>query len=115
MSDKQREQDFLDKAKAALDEGVEQFDALTLARLRSARRRALESTRRRSPWWIPAGGLAAASIAVLAVVLWFKPVGSDLVAANVEDIELLTTADNLELYEELDFYRWLVSGGADAG
>jgi hypothetical protein len=56
----------------------------------------------------PAGGLALASAAVLSWALWFNgPVSHP--PAVLEQLELLSSTENLELYTDLDFYQWLAS------
>lgn len=89
----------------ALDEGVDRLDGATRARLAQARRRALEVPNARR-WLLPAmGGAALAS--VITAVLWLnRPVTEPLPLAP-QDFEMLTTGDRLELYQQLDFLRWL--------
>lgn len=121
------DQVFLDKAKSVLDENVDDLDTDTLARLRQARQQALDSTSgkantkwassaggqlvaatSRATWILPAGGLAvAATVAVLTVNVWTtKPIESEITVA-FNDIDLLTSSESLEFYEELEFYAWL--------
>jgi hypothetical protein len=103
------------EVRAALDEGGANVDAATRARLAQARARALEPRRRHWRWWLPAGGAVFASL--LAAVLWLgqpAPVpGNGL--DSVTDFELLTANDDLELFEQMDFYRWLEEEGMHAG
>ncbi|MEW6247380.1 MAG: hypothetical protein AB1555_11835 [Nitrospirota bacterium] len=102
------------QAKQVLERSLADLHPDTCSRLRLARRRALEEgggPSDRFPiaslrW---AGGFAMASLAVLAVALWMGRSG----APNpnplppLEDLELVTSGENFELSEDLDFYGWL--------
>ena len=107
------EDKFLDAAKRALDDAEKNLDAGTVARLRAARREAIEQGLRhpshmRPGWLLPLGGFATAGV-VLAVagLLWFSAPNPNLLQANVSDIELLTAHENPEFFADLDFYDWL--------
>ena len=52
MSEPDGEKIFLEKAKAALDAGEDNLDAHVLARLRRARKRALQEGGRKSYRWV---------------------------------------------------------------
>jgi hypothetical protein len=93
-------------AKAELERGAQQLDALTLASLRAARRKALAARPRRLAW-LAAGGLAGAALtATLVAFLLFAP-GAVPPANGLEQFDLLSENDGLELYRDLEFYRWL--------
>jgi hypothetical protein len=105
MTDDQ-EARFLAAAKNALDQGTQQLDALTIARLRTARARALAARPRRFVW-LAAGGLATATLAaVLVGFLLFAPTLAPP-DTSIEQLDLLSENDSIELYRDLDFYRWL--------
>jgi len=68
--------------------------------------------------WVEWGGLAAvAASALLVVALWWqRDVPSPLPfpeAPLVEDLELLSAKEEIEFFEELDFYLWLVEEQLD--
>jgi hypothetical protein len=111
---------FLNAAKRALDEAEQNLDRGTLARLRAARREAIEQGLRRAPrlrpgWLLPVGGFATAAIVfAVAGLLWFSAPNPVLVQANLSDIELLTANENPEFFADLDFYDWL-DNDSDAG
>ncbi|HHH35897.1 MAG TPA: hypothetical protein ENK48_03595 [Gammaproteobacteria bacterium] len=96
---------LLDRA-AALDEE-------TAALLAARRRRALEAARRSDGRpWVQWGGLAAvAASALLVMGLWWgqsvPPSAMPAATPLVEDLELLSTREDLEFFEDLDFYLWL--------
>ena len=101
-----KESRFIAAAKAELDRSTQQLDALTLTRLRAARLRALEPRPRRLAW-LAAGGLATAALsAALVAFLLFAPAAPPP-ATGLEQLELLSENDGLELYRDLEFYRWL--------
>jgi hypothetical protein len=110
-----------------LDESAQALDAATLSRLNRARQAALmqrPARRRNLVVWLPAG-LAGACALFLAVGVWqartpmpARPlpvqaaVGSgDSINAN--DLELISSGDNLEMVQDLDFYAWLGSQDQD--
>lgn len=101
-----KESRFIAATKAALDRSAQQLDELTIARLRTARSRALEARPRRLAW-LAAGGLATAAFtATLVAVLLFAPAAAPPVT-GLEQYDLLSENDSLELYRDLEFYRWL--------
>lgn len=107
MNDEQKKETrFITAVKRELDRSAEALDGLTLARLRGARLRALDAQPRPRRWLIT-GGLATATLsAALVAVLLFAP-GAAPPLAGLEQFDLLSENDNLDLYEDLEFYRWL--------
>lgn len=110
MNDEER---LLAQVRTALDDGEARLDGATRARLAQARARALEPRRAAWRWWLPAGGAVFASL--LAAVIWLGQPAPGNGFGAVADLDVLTSGDNLELYQELDFYRWLEEEGAHAG
>ncbi|OGI54330.1 MAG: hypothetical protein A3E57_01215 [Candidatus Muproteobacteria bacterium RIFCSPHIGHO2_12_FULL_60_33] len=113
------EEKFLKDAKRALDAAEKHLDAGTVARLRAARREAIEQglskpARARPGWLLPVGGFATAGI-VLAVagLLWFSAPNGNLMQASLGDIELLAADEHPDFFTELEFYEWL-EGSEDA-
>lgn len=117
------EQKFIERARLSLDARADSLEPHLAAQLREVRRNALASHRRiRHSIWMPA--LAAASLAAVFVgVMWFGTEASKpeqvIIQANLEsgatDFELLTSSEDLELYEKLDFYYWLEQRSKGAG
>ncbi|HVH84764.1 MAG TPA: hypothetical protein VM713_10665 [Steroidobacteraceae bacterium] len=118
---------FERNARVVLEEGVRRIDARTRSRLNQARQAALARIRaRRRAWWsgltlMPAAGALAAALLV-AVVLWHRepqgtpPLALDGQHPTVEDMELLTDNDSIDLIEGWDgsFYEW-AAAESDAG
>ena len=103
---------WIERAVALLDESADSLDAATLSRLNRARQAAL--AQRRSAWsrWLVSGSLAGVTMALVlafgigqrrAPLLRLVPVAVE----QAGDADVLVTDDNLDLYEDLDFYAWL--------
>ena len=110
---------WISRTKVLLDESADGLDAATLSRLNRARRAALEHARPRVArrWFLPAG-LASACGLLLAVAVWHARAPADAarlpelpfsagVSSNGADIDLVSSDDSLELYQDLEFYAWL--------
>ncbi|MEE8264054.1 MAG: hypothetical protein V3S73_05270 [Gammaproteobacteria bacterium] len=107
MSVIDREKRFLDSVRAELDRSVAHLDAATNAQLNQARRRAFEE--RAQPLWqiglLPAGVFATACVALIVFTLAAPPFsGREMI---LQDVELISSLDSLDLYEDLEFYEWL--------
>ncbi len=114
------EQSFINSIRQTLDSGVEQLDTDISRHLRLARAKAVDSYTEKSPFWKPAGGFALAMMLLVAIGVWqfggnerVKPVTAMPLA--MEDLELVASSDSLQLYENLEFYRWLEVIEGDAG
>ena len=112
--DNRQETLFLEKAKEALDRDAGSLDRETLDRLRAMRLRAVEAAEQppgllfRLPRWAKAGAFATVAAAVIVFFVWFQPPAKqDLALKNPEDFEIIVAKDNIDLYEDLDFYSWL--------
>ncbi|TPW18726.1 MAG: hypothetical protein FD130_50 [Halothiobacillaceae bacterium] len=104
------EERFIESIKQQLDQQSDTLDGRTLSQLRQVRTKAMAEDRI-TPWRRPS--LAAfASVTVLAVAVWLAlPVnnGGEQNMAALDDIELLAAADDLEFYENIEFYQWVES------
>jgi len=112
------EEKFLSAARRVFDEAGKNLDAAAVARLRAARRQALDEGRRvrtRPAWLFPVGGLVTAGVALaVAALLWFGAPNPVPVPVNLGDLDLLTAHENPDFFADLDFYDWL-DRNADAG
>jgi hypothetical protein len=112
------------RARELFDASVEGLDAETRSRLNRARQVAVAEVERahRSPWrtWLPA--TAAASVALIAVVLWRMP-GNGVEptvrfaepAPAAEVVEMLANGEGIDVVnEDPEFYKWLASQGLPA-
>ncbi len=116
----EKEARFLEKARQSLLASEEQLDAVTASRLRDARRKAVEAAGAREkgffriPNWARIGSVATAAAAVLVFMIWFDTPRQDLPVKSADDLEIVLnvdSADNMDLYEDLDFYEWLAGAG----
>jgi hypothetical protein len=103
---------FLAGIKQQLDRSCDALDARTVSRLNSIRHTALEHKAKRfSPLWLSFGGMVTATVLVFSLNLSSLQLpGSGrgaAEAATLEDIEILTTTESLDFYEEYEFYQWL--------
>ena len=123
MSDMTRNKDaqLIEGIRRRLDEGVDNYDDPTRARLAQARQLAMAAAARpRGPWWrgtwpshrptgdwlLPAGAFASVVATAVALALMVAEPDNDL-AREVDDLELLGAGEELELFENLEFYQWL--------
>ena len=104
----QEDERFVARAKQVLEQSVDGIDHPTVLKLQRARLAAREAGPARGWWILRAGGLATASVAALALALWITQPASDSDHASVlEDFDLVMSAENVELAEDLEFYHWL--------
>jgi hypothetical protein len=103
---------WLERAKALLDDSAENLDAATLSRLNRARQAALAMRRKGPSRWAWSGVLDGIAAAVFAIAIGLQhrsavpPVHSSP-TLEAGDIDVMTSDDDLDLAENLDFYAWL--------
>jgi hypothetical protein len=112
MKKRDREAIFVEHVKKGLEQSVDDMDGKTLSRLAGLRREALERKRQRRyriPRWmrVPAAGLAAAAVALLAFTTVVKETSPPLGEQILADVDILSSREVMEFYENLDFYLWL--------
>jgi len=113
---KHNEDKFESNIRQGLDDTVDTLDANTLSRIRQIRAQAVEKEKiktesRQLNWLLNKqglfiGSLATACVMVFAVMLLFNSPTS-IQTIPEEDIELISSSDNLEFFEDLEFYEWL--------
>lgn len=111
------ENEFNTNIRQGLDESVDALDANTLSKIRQIRAQAIELANDKSSadlfgnkQRLLIGGFATACVMVLAVVLLLNSPTS-IQTVPVDEIELISSSDNFELYEDLEFYEWLEEDG----
>lgn len=115
----ENDEHLLSQVRLELDRSCAALDGHTVSRLNAMRHTVLEQKlRKRKPLLLPFGGLVTACVLVLTFTLF---PGSGLVPesstatnstatdAPLEDIEILTSEENLEFYEDYEFYQWLAA------
>ena len=113
MNTNEQEKRFLQKVKGLLSEGAENLDSQTRQRLKHIRLdalRSVEEKRMRTLFysrWVTAGAL----VAMVAVAIFFllRTSPRDVSVNYIEDYEIITSAEHFDLYENLEFYRWLAT------
>ncbi len=117
---------FIEQVRQGLDECVEQQSPRLLGRLRAARREALSGATGRPAnlarhRWLGAA-LASLFVVIASTSLWFESsqgpessVGAQLLAVSASDQQMLRQGDDMELYQDLEFYYWLQQEQAHAG
>jgi hypothetical protein len=112
-TDDAAEAEFLSRIQQQLDQSCDRLDARTVSRLNSIRHAALEHKQKKvNPLWLSFGGMVTATFLVFSLNLTSLqlPGSAGLPAdeaATLEDIEILTTTEELDFYEEYEFYQWL--------
>jgi negative regulator of sigma E activity len=108
MKAERHDEKFFDDLRDRLDQAADDLSPDIRRRLAQARARALET-----PAWkrfiIPAGGLAVAASLALIVVVGVNDWQNGDEAIPEMDI----VAGNVDMYEDLEFYRWLAEADID--
>jgi len=115
-----KETEFILGVRKTLDESLEQLDSTTISRLQAIRKDAIKQysgiqspgkqkqTGKWPSWVLPVSGFATIALAVvLSIGLWQQLNSDQNIMASIEDMSLLTDDEDLEFYEELEFYQWL--------
>ncbi len=95
---------FAEKLKLRFDRSADTLDRDILSRIRRIRNRAVDQApiSPRPRFWMPAGAIATAALALLVYsILPQHPVNDKL---PVDEIEIIS---ELDLYENIEFYEWL--------
>jgi hypothetical protein len=96
----------------ALDADIEALDPALEIRLARARRDAVERGLA-GRWRLPVfgrfalAGAGALMVALIALSLWTRNKPHRLMVHNPDEFEIITAQEQMELYEDLEFYRWL--------
>jgi hypothetical protein len=105
------DREFIARAKAMLDRSVNEIDHSAELRLQRARLSALDSPRRRT--WLLWASATTVSVVALAILIWLRqPAPAPTASVPLEDFELVTSVEDVELAEDLDFYHWLADDDA---
>lgn len=114
-----RERAIIERSKQLFDESVRRLDGETRSKLAQARAKAVDAAESTSDpvwpiraWLVPAGAVVAG---VLAFLIWqpprfaveFGPVEIDR-TPMISDLDILLEEESLELFEQLEFYAWLL-------
>ena len=115
MNTKDPENLFLEKVQHLLDQGVQNLGGQTERRLEEARLDALSAVEgKRSGFflprrWVLAGSFAMATLVAAALFFLLSPSTETLPTGDLDELEIITSRERLDIYQNLDFYRWLGS------
>lgn len=107
---------FLERARSAYTASLSSLDEQVVARLRAARQRAIAEADRQQPLWrtrpwaLPAGVTALALAVIIGSALFWpqnEQASVPFAAANNNDMAIVLSNDNLDMYADMDFYSWL--------
>ena len=108
MKQDNKDQAFLDNTRRVLDNSVDAIDEETSSRLRQIRYQALNNKAEKNYGLIPYSAFAAtAAVLVLTITIWLTQapdINDELV---LQDISILTSTEELDFYQQLEFYNWL--------
>ncbi len=93
------------QARQLLDEDAAGLDASVVAQLGAARQSAMTALRSRRRLESMLGWAAAAGVVLALNIWWWQPQLPPGVSA--EDFEVIVSGEQMELYEDLDFYGWV--------
>jgi hypothetical protein len=112
-----QDSEFEQRTRAAFQTSVAGLDGRTRSRLNQARQKAIAAAAPSRQRWLrtmlPAGGLVAA--AVFAFVLQFGSAhrsAQSPEALALDDLEIVSDADNVDLMQDIDFYAWMPANDA---
>jgi hypothetical protein len=115
MNAKDPEKLFLEKVQDLLNQGTENLGSYTERRLEELRGSALTAAEeKRSRFfpprrWVLVGSFAMATLAAVGVFFWLSPSATPPPTGEIEDLEIITSQERIDFYQNLDFYRWLGS------
>ena len=107
MKDKDTEQEFFSIVRSSFENSIHDLDKDVAGRLAAIRARALEGRMSsfRARLQIPVAALVFICLAIAYYNVMFPPV--PIQSYTPDDIELMTTLDSLDLYNDAEFYEWL--------
>lgn len=114
---------FLNQSRQNLNESINSLDSDIKDKLYLARRKAMAAHYNSSPqtslstkWkkYLPLTSIALTASIVLGIFIQSGLWQSDDVNLTVE-LELVSTLENIELYDDLEFYQWLAEEELQAG
>lgn len=119
MRTERDEQDVTKELKDLLDRSAERLEPHVEARLRAIRRNALmpaEPVQRWVPFrrWATTGSFAAIA-AVIGLSVWLTTDRDSLPMRAEDDVDIVAAQEPIEVYEDLEFYRWLAQKEQQGG
>jgi len=115
MNAKDPEKLFLEKVQRLLDQGAQNLGSQTEQRLEEVRLGALSGAHEKRsrfflpPRWVLAGSFAMATLVAAALFFFLSPSTEILPTGDLDELEIITSRERIDIYQNLDFYRWLGS------
>ena len=113
MKQEERDQELVARLTARLDASLGEIGPEAGTRLRRGRLAALSrhgepgAWRFSLPYWMSAGRLSFAAVTLVAVSLFAVLPAHRQRGIAAEDLEVITAQEQVDLIQDLDFYRWL--------
>ena len=108
MTEQDKEQAFLAKTRGILDHAVDELETATANELRLMRKKALKPQRYD---WFRQHGIpvfaASAAVLVITVSLLLNQGTQPIDMPALEYLSLLSETEELDFYQDLEFYDWL--------
>jgi len=115
------EQALIDSASKLLDQSSEKVSLKVSMQLRKARMEAINAAKTQTemtiigptlsmPRWIPSISMTTffGGLILISILWWINPVQKQVQNTyELEDVQLLGDSNDIELYQNLDFYIWL--------
>lgn len=103
----EKDNEWLESIREELDRGIEEIDAETQTKLALIRCQALaKKTSHSKPAFLLPATVAATACLVLALYVYLpkqQPKQNEM----IDDLDVITTSESLDLFEDLEFYQWL--------
>jgi hypothetical protein len=101
------ETEWLESIRGELAQSVATLDAETSSKLAQIRRKALAraGARKSVSYGLPVAALATAALILAILVTMPRP--QPIQEEMIDDLDLITTSEDLDLFEDLEFYEWL--------
>lgn len=113
MNDKNELDQKLNKTvKSVLDRRADNLSDETVRELQFIRQQALQKEKpdwksRPETLWLGGAGMVATSVAIVFILLFRPGIDSSLPRGGQELFELMAATEELEFYEQMEFYQWL--------
>ncbi|GAC1468621.1 MAG: hypothetical protein PVSMB11_04320 [Desulfuromonadaceae bacterium] len=107
------DEEIVARVAAQMDAGLESIDGATAGRLQRSRMNALDQLESRKCWfqmprtWMSPALASSLAIAVLAVSVWFAMPKSGHNSVPLDDLEVVSSPEHLDLINDLEFLQWL--------
>jgi hypothetical protein len=112
MKDKYTEQEFTGAVRRNFENSIHDLEHDVASRLATIRARALAGRSSTSRTWLrmPVAALMFIGLAIVSYNFMIPSV--TIQSYSPDEIEMMTTLDSLDLYDDVEFYEWLEGQGS---